>query len=81
MLETHGITIASQAGVTPRQVKAVRSLIDAGATVPFFIKSQYTTLRTSDSLAHQGDEIIYGQALFGFGHESAFVSESNLRAV
>ncbi|MBE9570331.1 MAG: hypothetical protein IMF11_06885 [Proteobacteria bacterium] len=52
MLETHGMIIANQAGVTPRQVEAVRSLLDAGATVPFFLKSQYTTLKTGDSLAH-----------------------------
>ncbi len=31
MLETHGITIANQAGVTPKQVEAVQSLLDAGA--------------------------------------------------
>ncbi len=38
MLETHGMTIANQAGVTPRQVEAVRSLLDAGATIPFIAR-------------------------------------------
>jgi len=27
MLETHGVVIANQAGVTPQQVEAVRSLL------------------------------------------------------
>ena len=35
MLETHGMIIANQTGITPRQVEAVRSLLDAGATIPF----------------------------------------------
>ena len=38
MLETHGMTIANQAGVTPRQVEAVRSLLGAGATIPFIAR-------------------------------------------
>ena len=44
-IEAHDMTIANQAGVTHQQVEAVRSLLAAGATVPFFIKSQYTTLK------------------------------------
>lgn len=35
MIETHDISIAKQAGVTPRQVESVRSLLEAGATIPF----------------------------------------------
>jgi len=38
MLETHGITIANQAGVTPKQVEAVQSLLDAGANIPFIAR-------------------------------------------
>jgi transcriptional accessory protein Tex/SPT6 len=38
MLETHGMTIANQARVTPQQVEAVRSLLDAGATIPFIAR-------------------------------------------
>ena len=38
MLETHGIIIANQARVTPQQVEAVRSLLDAGATIPFIAR-------------------------------------------
>ncbi|MFC2006508.1 Tex family protein [Chloroflexota bacterium] len=38
MLETHDMTIANQAGVTPQQVEAVRSLLDAGATIPFIAR-------------------------------------------
>jgi len=38
MLETHGITIAKQVGVTHQQVEAVRSLLDAGATIPFIAR-------------------------------------------
>jgi len=38
MPETHGMTIANQTGVTPQQVEAVRSLLDAGATIPFIAR-------------------------------------------
>lgn len=38
MLETHNIVIASHAGVTPKQVEAVQSLLDAGATIPFIAR-------------------------------------------
>jgi len=38
MLETHEIIIAKQAGVTPRQVEAVRFLLDGGATIPFMVR-------------------------------------------
>jgi uncharacterized protein len=38
MNETHGMIIAKQAGVTPRQVEAIRSLLDAGATIPFIAR-------------------------------------------
>lgn len=51
-IKARDVTIANQAGVTHQQVEAVRSLLDAGAAVLFFIESQYTTLKTGDSLAH-----------------------------
>ncbi|MFC1977925.1 Tex family protein [Chloroflexota bacterium] len=38
MIETHNMIIANQAGVTPRQVEAVRSLLAAGATIPFIAR-------------------------------------------
>ncbi|MFC1994162.1 Tex family protein [Chloroflexota bacterium] len=38
MLETHSMTIADQAGVTHQQVEAVRSLLNAGATIPFIAR-------------------------------------------
>ena len=38
MLETHGMTIANQSGVTHQQIEAVRSLFDAGATIPFIAR-------------------------------------------
>ena len=38
MLETHSVVIANQAGVTHQQVEAVRSLLDAGATIPFIAR-------------------------------------------
>ncbi len=38
ILETHGMTIANQTGVKPQQVEAVRSLLDAGATIPFIAR-------------------------------------------
>ena len=38
MLETHNIAIATQTGVTPRQIEAVRSLLAEGATIPFIAR-------------------------------------------
>ena len=38
MRETHIMTIATQTGVTPRQVEAVKSLLDEGATIPFIAR-------------------------------------------
>ncbi len=38
MIETHGMTIANQAGVTFKQVEAVQSLLAAGATIPFIAR-------------------------------------------
>ncbi len=38
MPETHGMIIANQTGVKRQQVEAVRSLLDAGATIPFIAR-------------------------------------------
>ncbi len=38
MPETHGMTISKQTGVNYHQVEAVRSLLDAGATIPFIAR-------------------------------------------
>jgi uncharacterized protein len=38
MRETHIMTIATQTGVTPRQIEAVKSLLDEGATIPFIAR-------------------------------------------
>jgi protein Tex len=38
MLETHIITIATQTGVTPRQIETVRSLLAEGVTIPFIAR-------------------------------------------
>jgi len=54
MLETHGMIIASQAGVTPQQVEAVRSLLDAGATIPFI--ARYRKEKTGSL-----DEVVLGE--------------------
>lgn len=54
MLETHGTIIAKQAGVTPRQVEAVRSLLDDGATIPFI--ARYRKEKTGSL-----DEVVLGE--------------------
>jgi len=38
MPDTYNTTLASQIGITPQQVEAVRSLIDTGATIPFIAR-------------------------------------------
>ena len=38
MLETHGMIIANQTGVKLQQVEAVKSLLAAGATIPFIAR-------------------------------------------
>ncbi|MFC2035423.1 Tex family protein [Chloroflexota bacterium] len=54
MFETHGVTIANQVGVTPPQVEAVRSLLDAGATIPFI--ARYRKEKTGSL-----DEVVLGE--------------------
>jgi len=51
MLETHGMTIANQAGVTHQQVEAVRSLLDAGATIPFIARYRKERTGSLDEVA------------------------------
>ena len=38
MLENHCMIIANHTDVAPQQVEAVRSLLDAGATIPFIAR-------------------------------------------
>ncbi|OGO39127.1 MAG: RNA-binding transcriptional accessory protein [Chloroflexi bacterium RBG_16_57_8] len=38
MPETHSLAIANQVGTTQQQVEAVKSLLDAGATIPFIAR-------------------------------------------
>jgi len=62
MLETHGMIIANQAGITPQQVEAVSSLLDAGATIPFI--ARYRKEKTGSL-----DEVVlakYGMAWYGW---------------
>ena len=54
MLETRGMTVAKQTGVTLKQVEAVHSLLDAGATIPFI--ARYRKEKT-ESL----DEVVLGE--------------------
>ena len=54
MLETHSSVIANQTGVTPQQVEAIRSLLDAGATIPFI--ARYRKEKTGSL-----DEVVLGE--------------------
>ncbi len=67
MLETHGMTIANQTGVTHQQVEAVRSLLDAGATIPFI--ARYRKEKTG-SLA----EVVLGEIRNGLARLAALDS-------
>lgn len=64
MLETHGMTIAHQAGVTHQQVEAVRSLLDAGATIPFI--ARYRKEKTGSL-----DEVVLGEIRDGLARLAA----------
>ncbi len=67
MLETHGMTIATQAGVTHPQVEAVRSLLDAGATIPFI--ARYRKEKTGSL-----DEVVLGEIRDGLARLAALDS-------
>ena len=54
MIETHGVIIAKQTGVTLQQVEAVRSLLDEGATIPFI--ARYRKEKTGSL-----DEVVLGE--------------------
>ena len=54
MIETHGAVIARQTRVTPGQVEAVRSLLEAGATIPFM--ARYRKEKTGSL-----DEVVLGE--------------------
>jgi len=64
MLETHSVIIASQARVTPRQVEAVRSLLDEGATIPFI--ARYRKEKTGSL-----DEVVLGEIRDGLAQLAA----------
>ena len=67
MLETHSMTIANQAGVTPKQVEAVSSLLDAGATIPFI--ARYRKEKTGSL-----DEVVLGEIRDGLARLAALDS-------
>ena len=67
MLETHSMTIANQAGVTHQQVEAVRSLLDAGATIPFI--ARYRKEKTGSL-----DEVVLGEIRDGLTRLAALDS-------
>jgi len=67
MLETHSTTIAKQTGVTPRQVEAVRSLLDEGATIPFI--ARYRKEKTGSL-----DEVVIGEIRDGMARLAALDS-------
>ncbi|MFC2122246.1 Tex family protein [Bacteroidota bacterium] len=67
MLETHGLIIANQEGVTPQQVEAVRSLLDAGATIPFIARNRK---EKTGSL----DEVVLGEIRDGLARLAALDS-------
>ena len=67
MTETHGTTIAKQAGVTPKQVEAVQSLLDAGATIPFI--ARYRKEKTGSL-----DEVVLGEIRDGLAQLAALDS-------
>jgi len=51
MLESHGVVIANQAGVTLKQVDAVQSLLDAGATITFIARYRKEKTGSLDEVA------------------------------
>jgi len=67
MIETHGVVIANQAGVTHQQVEAVRSLLDAGATIPFI--ARYRKEKTGSL-----DEVVLGEIRDGLARLAALDS-------
>ncbi|MFC2071858.1 Tex family protein [Chloroflexota bacterium] len=67
MLETHGMIIANQTGVKPQQVEAVRSLLDAGATIPFI--ARYRKEKTGSL-----DEVVLGEIRDGLARLAALDS-------
>ncbi|MFA5309490.1 MAG: Tex family protein [Dehalococcoidales bacterium] len=67
MLETHVMTIAKQAGVTTQQVEVVRSLLDAGATIPFI--ARYRKEKTGSL-----DEVVLGGIRDGLARLAALDS-------
>ncbi|MEE8472977.1 MAG: Tex family protein [Dehalococcoidia bacterium] len=67
MLETNGMTIAKGVGVTPQQVEAVRSMLDAGATIPFMA-------RYRKEITGSLDEVVLGEIRDGLARLAALDS-------
>ena len=67
MLETHAMIIATQTGITPQQVDAVRSLLDTGATIPFI--ARYRKEKTGSL-----DEVMLGEIREGLARLEALDS-------
>ncbi len=67
MPETHGAVIARQARVTPGQVEAVQSLLEAGATIPFM--ARYRKEKTGSL-----DEVVLGEIRDGLARLTALDS-------
>jgi len=67
MTENHSLIIAREAGVTARQVEAVRSLIDTGATIPFM--ARYRKEKTGSL-----DEVVLGEIRDGLARLAALDS-------
>jgi uncharacterized protein len=67
MPKNHSTAIASQAGVTPGQVEAVRSLLDDGATIPFI--ARYRKEKTGSL-----DEVVLGEIRDGLARLAALDS-------
>jgi uncharacterized protein len=67
MSETHVTTIANHARVTPQQVEAVKSLLDAGATIPFI--ARYRKEKTGSL-----DEVVIGEIRDGLERLAALDS-------
>jgi len=67
MIETYGMTIANQTGITHQQVEAVRSLLDKGATIPFI--ARYRKEKTGSL-----DEVILSEIRDGLARLAALDS-------
>ena len=67
MIETHSTAITKQTGATLKQVEAVQSLLDEGATIPFI--ARYRKEKTSSL-----DEVVIGEIRDGLARLAALDS-------